>query len=242
MPAIDGSRILVAGGAHRVGRALALDLAEGGADVFVSYHSSVDPAEKTRADIEALGRRSGVIRADAAHPADMAAMVDAAADAFGGLDVYVHCPSAGFEPRDPADVDEPLWDAAVDSTAKGFMFAAQAAHRVMAAAGGGVIVAITDVAGLQPWPRFAPHGAAKAAQIHLVKSLAAAWGRDGVRVCGVAPGPVLMPEGVKGNPDETALGRLGSPTDVAQALRFCIEADFVTGQNVVVDGGRLLRP
>jgi pteridine reductase len=242
MPAIDGSRILVAGGAHRVGRALALDLAEGGADVFVSYHSSVDPAEKTRADIEALGRRSGVIRADAAQPADMAAMVDAAADAFGGLDVYVHCPSAGFEPRDPADVDEPLWDAAVDSTAKGFMFAAQAAHRVMAAAGGGVIVAITDVAGLQPWPRFAPHGAAKAAQIHLVKSLAAAWGRDGVRVCGVAPGPVLMPEGVKGNPDETALGRLGSPADVARALRFCIEADFVTGQNVVVDGGRLLRP
>jgi pteridine reductase len=242
MPAIDGSRILVAGGAHRVGRALALDLAEGGADVFVSYHTSVGPAEKTRADIEALGRRSGVVKADAADPADMAAMIDAAAGAFGGLDVYVHCPSGGFEPRDPADVDEALWDAAVDSTAKGFMFAAQAAHRVMAAAGGGVIVAITDVAGLQPWPKFAPHGAAKAALIHLVKSLAAAWGRDGIRVCGVAPGPVLMPAGVKGNPDETALGRLGDPADVAQAVRFCIEADFVTGQNVIVDGGRLLRP
>jgi pteridine reductase len=242
MPAIDGSRILVAGGAHRVGRALALDLAEGGADVFVSYHTSVGPAGKTRADIEALGRRSGVVKADAADPADMAAMIDAAADAFGGLDVYVHCPSGGFEPRDPADVDEALWDAAIDSTAKGFMFAAQAAHRVMAAAGGGVIVAITDVAGLQPWPKFAPHGAAKAALIHLVKSLAAAWGRDGIRVCGVAPGPVLMPEGVKGNPDETALGRLGDPADVAQAVRFCIEADFVTGQNVIVDGGRLLRP
>jgi pteridine reductase len=242
MPAIDGSRILVAGGAHRVGRALALDLAEGGADVFVSYHTSAGPAEKTRADIEALGRRSGVVKADAADPADMAAMIDAAAGAFGGLDVYVHCPSGGFEPRDPADVDEALWDAAVDSTAKGFMFAAQAAHRVMAAAGGGVIVAITDVAGLQPWPKFAPHGAAKAALIHLVKSLAAAWGRDGIRVCGVAPGPVLMPEGVKGNPDETALGRLGDPADVAQAVRFCIEADFVTGQNVIVDGGRLLRP
>jgi NAD(P)-dependent dehydrogenase (short-subunit alcohol dehydrogenase family) len=242
MPAIDGSRILVAGGAHRVGRALALDLAEGGADVFVSYHTSVGPAEKTRADIEALGRRSGVVKADAADPADMAAMIDAAAGAFGGLDVYVHCPSGGFEPRDPADVDEELWDAAVDSTAKGFMFAAQAAHRVMAAAGGGVIVAITDVAGLQPWPKFAPHGAAKAALIHLVKSLAAAWGRDGIRVCGVAPGPVLMPAGVKGNPDETALGRLGDPADVAQAVRFCIEADFVTGQNVIIDGGRLLRP
>ena len=242
MPAIDGSRILVAGGAHRVGRALALDLAEAGADVFVSYHSSVGPAEKTRADIEALGRRSGVVRADAADPADMTAMVDAAADALGGLDVYVHCPSGGFEPRAPEDVDEILWDTAMDSTAKGFMFAAQAACRVMAEAGGGVIVAITDVAGLQPWPKFAPHGAAKAAQIHLVKSLALAWGRAGVRVCGVAPGPVLMPEGIAGNPDETALGRLGDPADVAQAVRYCIEADFVTGQNVVVDGGRMLRP
>jgi NAD(P)-dependent dehydrogenase (short-subunit alcohol dehydrogenase family) len=242
MPAIDGSRILVAGGAHRVGRALALDLARSGADVFVSYHSSAGPADQTRAEIEALGRRSGAVRADAADPADMAAMVEAAAGALGGLDVYVHCPSGGFEPRDAAYVDEALWDAAMDSTAKGFMFAARAAHRVMAPAGGGVIVAITDVAGLQPWPRFAPHGAAKAAQIQLVKSLAAAWGRDGIRVCGVAPGPVLMPEGIAGNADETVLGRLGSPADVARALRFCIEADFVTGQNVIVDGGRLLRP
>jgi NAD(P)-dependent dehydrogenase (short-subunit alcohol dehydrogenase family) len=182
------------------------------------------------------------VPADAADPADMTAMVDAAADALGGLDVYVHCPSGGFEPRDAADVDETLWDIAMDSTAKGFMFAAQAAQRVMASAGRGVIIAITDVAGLQPWPRFAPHAAAKAAQIHLVKCLAAAWGRDGIRVCGVAPGPVLMPEGVAGNPDETVLGRLGDPVDVAQAVRFCIEADFVTGQNVVVDGGRLLRP
>jgi len=242
MPAIDGSRILVAGGAHRVGRALALDLAGAGADVFVSYHTSVAPAETTRADIEALGRQSGVVRANAADPADMTAMVDAAADALGGLDVYIHCPSGGFEPRAAEDVDEILWDTAMDSTAKGFMFAAQAAHRVMAAQGGGVIVAITDVAGIQPWPKFAPHGAAKAAQIHLLKCLALAWGRDGVRVCGVAPGPVLMPEGIAGNPDETALGRLGAPADVAQAVRYCIEADFVTGQNVVVDGGRLLRP
>ncbi|HET7170809.1 MAG TPA: SDR family oxidoreductase [Gaiellales bacterium] len=242
MPALDGSRILVAGGAHRVGRAIALGLAQDGADVFVSYHSSVGPAEQTRADIEALGRRSGVVKADAAVPAEMTAMVDAATDALGGLDVYVHCPSGGFEPHAPEKVDEALWDAAMDSTAKGFMFAAQAAHRVMKEQGGGVIVAVTDVAGLQAWANFAPHAAAKAAQIHLLKCLALAWGRDGLRVCGVAPGPVLMPEGIAGNPDETALGRLGDPADVAQAVRYCIEAEFVTGQNIVVDGGRLLRP
>src|SRR5690242_16018120 len=146
MPAIDGSRILVAGGANRVGTALALGLAEGCADDCVSYHCSARQAANTRADIDALGRRSGVVWYDAAHPADMTAMVDAAADALGGLDVYIHCPSGGFEPRAPEEVDEPLWDTAVDSTAKGFMFAAQAAYRIMAEAGGGVIVAITDVA------------------------------------------------------------------------------------------------
>ena len=128
-----------------------------------------------------------------------------------------------------ADVSEQLWDAALDSTAKGFMFAAQAAHRHMAAAGGGVIVAITDVAGLQPWPLFGPHGAAKAAQIHLVKSLALAWGRDGVRVCGVAPGPVLLPGGERGATEETVLGTIGEPADVCRAVRFCVESDFAHG-------------
>ena len=239
---VEGLRILVAGGAHRVGRAIALDLAAHGGHVAIGYHSSAEAAEATRAEIAALGVSTAAIRADAGRPEQMAALVEAAAEALGGLDVYVHCPSAGFQPRAAAEIDEALWDAALDSTAKGFMFGAQAAHRVMAAAGGGVIIAITDVAGLQPWPRFAAHCAAKAAQIHLVKCLAVAWGGDGVRVCGVAPGPVLMPEGVEGSTEETVLGRLGDPSDVAGAVRFRIESGFLTGQNVIVDGGRLLRP
>jgi len=240
---LDGTRVLVAGGAQRVGRAIALHLAREGADVAISYHTSAAPAEATRGEIEALGRRSLAIAADAAVPASMAAMVDSAAAALGGLDAYVHCPSGGFEPRLPEEIDEALWEAAVGSTAKGFLFAAQAAHRHMAAAGGGVLVAITDVAGIQPWPRFAAHGAAKAALIHLVKTLALAWGPEGIRVCGVAPGPVLLPDGgERGRTEETALGRIGSADDVAGAVAYCLTAPFLTGQNVIVDGGRLLRP
>jgi NAD(P)-dependent dehydrogenase (short-subunit alcohol dehydrogenase family) len=239
---IAGSRILVAGGAHRVGKAVALDLARAGAGVAISYHSSIEPARVTVAEIAELGVPSALIRADASHPDQMRRMVEQAAAELGGLDVYVHAPSGGFTPRDPEEIDEQLWDAALDSTAKGFMFAAQTAYRLMRPSGGGVIVAITDVAGLQAWPKFAAHGAAKAALIHLVKSLAAAWGKDGVRVCGVAPGPVLMPDAVRGNTEETVLGRLGDPADVAQAIRYCIEADFFTGQNLIIDGGRLLRP
>lgn len=239
---LDGARILVAGGAQRVGRAVALDLAEHGADVAISYHSSAGPAEETAARIAELGRRTAVLQADATRPEQMRAMVEQATAELGGLDAYVHAPSGGFKPIDPQDVDEELWDVAMDSTAKGFLFAAQAAFRAMLPERHGVIVAINDVAAVQPWPRFAHHSAAKAAQAQLVKCLAAAWGQDGVRVCGVAPGPVLMPEGVAGSVDETALRRLGSPDDVAGAIRYLLEAEFVTGTILVVDGGRLLRP
>jgi NAD(P)-dependent dehydrogenase (short-subunit alcohol dehydrogenase family) len=238
---LEGARILVAGGAHRIGRAVALDLARGGADVGVSYHRSEAPGRETAEMIEAMGRRSAIVKADVGIPDQARAMVDTIADALGGLDVYVHAPSGGFRPMRAELIDEALWDEALDSTAKGFLFAAQAAYARMQERGG-AIIAITDVAGLQPWPRFAAHAAAKAAQIHLMKCLAADWGPQGVRVCGVAPGPVLMPEGIKGNPDETALRRLGDPSDVALAIRYCIRADYFTGQNVIVDGGRLLRP
>jgi NAD(P)-dependent dehydrogenase (short-subunit alcohol dehydrogenase family) len=238
---LEGARVLVAGGAHRVGRAVALDLARGGADVGISYHRSEVPARETAGMIQEHGRRSAIVRADVGIPDQARAMVDTVADALGGLDVYIHAPSGGFRPMRAELVDEALWDDALDSTAKGFMFAAQAAYKRMQEHGG-VIIAITDVAGLQPWPRFAAHAVAKAAQIHLMKCLAADWGPAGVRVCGVAPGPVLMPEGIKGNPEETALRRLGDPADVAFAIRYCIGADYFTGQNVIADGGRLLRP
>jgi NAD(P)-dependent dehydrogenase (short-subunit alcohol dehydrogenase family) len=242
MPGLDGSRCLVVGGAHRLGRAIALDLAAAHADVAISYRSSAHAAEQTAAEIAALGVRTAAFAAEAGIPAQLDALIDSAAAELGGIDVMVYCPSGGFLPVRPEEVTEELWDSAHDSTAKGFMFAARAAHRVMAAAGGGVIVAMTDVAGVQPWPLFAAHGAAKAAEMYLVKALAAAWGRDGVRVCGVAPGPVLLPAGTRGDSEETVLGRIGDPDDACRAVRFCIESDFVTGTNVIVDGGRILRP
>jgi pteridine reductase len=237
---LDGARILVAGGAHRLGRAIALDLAGGGADVVISYHSSRGPADETRAEIEQLGRRTAALQADAAVPEQMTSLVEETVGILGGIDCYVHCPSGGFVPRAPEQIDEALWDSAVDSTAKGFMFGSQAAYRHMQP--GSVILAITDVAAMQPWRAFAAHCAAKAAQVQLMKCLALAWGKNGIRVCGVAPGPVLMPDEQRGATEETALGYIGSPEDVCQAIRYLLEAEFVTGQNVIVDGGRLLRP
>jgi 3-oxoacyl-[acyl-carrier protein] reductase len=110
----------------------------------------------------------------------------------------------------------------------------------------GVIVAITDVGGEAPWAAFAAHSAAKAAQIALVKALAKAWGPDGVRVCGVAPGPLDLADDRRREASEraaarTVLGRLQRPAEVGAAVRFCLENDYVTGQNLIADGGFLLK-
>jgi NAD(P)-dependent dehydrogenase (short-subunit alcohol dehydrogenase family) len=109
-----------------------------------------------------------------------------------------------------------------------------------------VIVAITDAGGIEPWAAFAAHGAAKAAQIYLVKALAKAWGRDGVRVCGVAPGPLdspddRRPEATRRAANRTLIGRLERFDEVCHAVRFCVENDYLTGANIIVDGGYLVR-
>jgi pteridine reductase len=138
-------------------------------------------------------------------------------------------------------VTEADWDAALGATAKGAFFVAQAAAPHLRASSLGLLVLIEDVAGYQPWPSFAPHCAAKAAEAMLTRVLARALAPD-VRVCGVAPGPVAVaPEQVERRAAETLLGRVGTPDDVADAVLYLARAPFVTGTSVLVDGGRLLR-
>ena len=241
---VAGARVFVAGGAHRVGRALVLGLAERGARVCFSYHRSAAAAEATLAELRRGVPEARAFRADAGKVEQIQAAVRAAAEALGGLDVLVYAVSGGFRGVPPEQLDEATFDEAVDTTLKGGFFCGQAAYRALGERGG-VIVYLTDVAGLEPWPLFAAHGAAKAGLIHLVKTLARAWAPR-VRVVGVAPGPVLMPawtgpESHRRSAEETVLGRLGSPEDVVSAVAFLIEADYVTGSQIVVDGGKLVR-
>jgi NAD(P)-dependent dehydrogenase (short-subunit alcohol dehydrogenase family) len=116
----------------------------------------------------------------------------------------------------------------------------------MIARGWGRIVNINDVAGLEPWPRFEIHSVAKAGLLMLTRALAQALA-PAVLVNGIVPGTVLMPEEAPAGAAErsaakTVLGRLGSPEDVAAALRYLLSADYVTGHTLVVDGGRMVRP
>jgi pteridine reductase len=211
-------RALVTGGTGRVGSAIALRLEEDGWSVVAS------------------GQSDG----DVSRPDDARALVAQAASELGGLDLLVNGASEGFAPKGVLELTEADWDLAFGATAKGSFFVTQAAARHLRESGGTVVM-IEDVAAYQPWPSFAAHCAAKAAQAMLTRVFARALAPE-VRVCGVAPGPVaVVPEQEERRAAETLLGRVGSPEDVADAVVFLAGADFVTGASLVVDGGRLLQ-
>jgi pteridine reductase len=240
---IAGTRVLVTGGARRLGRAIALGLGEREAQVAFTYHRSAADAEVTAAELSAAGAGGHAVAADLCDGVAAGRAVEQAAAALGGLDVLVHAASGGFVSRDPMDVEPELFAEALGATLTGGFFCAQAARRAMGERG--VIVNITDIAALEAWPLFAPHAAAKAALAQLTRSLARAFA-PGVRVCAVAPGPVLLPDDSgeemrARHAERTALGRLGSPRDVVDAVAYLIEADFVTGAQLVVDGGHSAR-
>jgi pteridine reductase len=210
-------KVLVTGGTGRVGSAIAERLEQEGWTVF------------------AAGRADG----DLTTAEGARALVRAAADRLGGLDLLVNAAGEGFAPRAVMDIEEADWDAAFGATAKGSFFVTQAAAPLLRD-GGGVVVMIEDVAAYQAWPSFAAHCAAKAAQAMLTRVFARALAPE-VRVCGIAPGTVAAePDQIERRAAETVLGRVGSPGDIAEAVLFLARADFVTGTTLVVDGGRLL--
>ena len=252
---LDGARCLVVGGARRLGAVIALDLAAHGADVAVSTRAAAADAAATCEAIERLGRRGLAVTGDAASPEGAAGLVAAAADGLGGLDALVYAVSGPFVPAPPQQIDLRDWQASFDVVATGFFVAARSARERFvgaaprasepAAPTRGVIVAITDVLGSAPSASFAGHGAAKAAQIMLVASLAKAWAPDGVRVCGVAPGPIDLPDDPRREATlraaaRSASGRLVEPGEIARAVRFLIDCDALTGVSLPVDGGALL--
>ena len=187
--------------------------------------------------VVAAGRADG----DVSRPDEARALVERAVEELGsGLDLLVNAAGEGFAPKPFEEVDEADWDAAFGATAKGSFFVTQAAARALREARGCVVM-IEDVAAYQPWPAFAAHSAAKAAQAMLTRVLARALAPE-VRVCGVAPGPVAIERGQEERrAAETLLGRVGSPDDVAEAVLYLAGASFVTGTTLVVDGGRSLK-
>lgn len=233
---------MVTGGARRVGRAVALALAEAGYDLVVAYRTSGEAAEALGADVSAMGRRCAPVRADLAEADAADAIVAAARQSFGRLDLVVNSASS-FEPADLLDVDADAWDDVMAVNARAPHLIVRAAAELLRTARGSV-VNIVDLSAFQPWTAHPHHAVSKAALAHLTRVQARALAPD-VRVNAVAPGAVLRPEAWsserwKSVAARAPLRRAGTPEDVAAAVLYLAEADFVTGQILVVDGGASL--
>jgi pteridine reductase len=242
---LHGKVALVTGGATRVGRAISLAFAQAGADVVVNYNSSATEALRTEADFAALGRRALPFKADVSQADQVQAMVDAAVARFGRLDVLVNSASIWLGTPWP-DASEADWDLLNGVAAKGTFLCARAAAPHLKAHGDGAMVNITDLSALVPFPGYIAHSAAKAAVLNLTYALAAEMA-PAVRVNAIAPGAVLpppdfTPEQINAAAKMNLLQRWGSAENIASAVVFLAQSEFITGVLLPVDGGeRLVR-
>ncbi len=223
------------GAAKRVGRAIALELQRAGARVAVHYRSSRDEAQKTAA----LLGGAPLIQGDQAR--DPERIVREAAAALGGLDLLV-CNAAEFGQAPAASLPRPEFEEMLASNLTGPFYLMVAALPHLRASKGS-IVTLLDVCGTsQVWKGYAHYAASKAGLAALTRLLALEWAPE-VRVNGVAPGTVLA-DSIEGErlAKRVPLGRIGTPEDVARAVRFLAQEPFITGQILTVDGGRSVNP
>lgn len=239
-PPLAGQVAVVTGAAKRIGRSIALRLAAEGADVVVNYLSSQSDAESLVSEIEALGRRAMAVQGDVARRADVQRLFAAAEARFGRLDILVNNAGMFFAAKFE-ELTEEQWDRILNANLKSQFLCAQAAAPIMKRQGKGRIINISSLGGFLPWPAFTHYCVSKAGSIMLTRCLARALAPE-ILVNSVAPGTIQFPGEA---PDEdyirrTPLHRTGTGDDIAGAVAYLASADFVTGQVIVVDGGRAL--
>lgn len=239
---LRGRVALVTGAGRRVGRALAVALGAEGMTVAVHYHASDAGARETARTIEGKGGKASLVKADLT--GDTAArLIDDVVRQLGGLDVLVNS-SAVMERTPLGEVTVAQWDAMMALNLRAPFLLSQAAAPHLARARG-AIVNIADLAAFETWPAYIPHGISKAGVVYMTRALARTLAPD-VRVNGIAPGAVLLPDDWNEDDatklrDSTPLRRLGSPDDVVGAMLYLLRADYVTGETMIVDGGRHVR-
>ncbi len=240
---LEGRVVLITGGARRVGAAIARALHAAGARVLLHYRSSADEAETLAAQLRVARPDSAATHgADLLDPDAPGALVRAAVDRFGRLDLLVNNASS-FYPTPIGSITLAQWDDLIGTNLKAPLFLAQAAAPELRARHG-QIINLVDIHGQRPLKAHPVYCAAKAGLAMLTRSLARELGPE-VRVNGIAPGPVMWPEGPMSEElkreivDKTALKRRGAPEDIARtALFLAKDAPYITGQIIAVDGGR----
>jgi len=248
---LEGKTAIVTGGGTGIGKSIAIEYARAGADVGIASRK-LEHLEPVAKEIAALGRRSFAMAVDVRQEDQVKALVERAVGDWGRLDVMVNNAGASFLSK-PEDISPNGWNAVVQINLNGVFFGCKWAAKQMMAQGGGVIINISSIAGVHGSAMMSHYGAAKAAVINYTRSLAMAWGRQGIRVVCVAPGPVET-EGYVDNlkrvtPDadvvykrvasRVGMGRWGRVEEIAWPCVF-LAADaggFVNGATIEIDGG-----
>jgi pteridine reductase len=242
-PALQNRTVLITGAARRVGAAVARHLHSLGAKLAVHYRTSKADAQSLIDELNEKRPESAIlIAADLLDCSQLAPIVTRTVEAFGRLDVLINNAST-FYPTPVGSITEQQWDDLFGTNLKAPLFLAQAAAPELRKHGG-LIINMVDIHAQRPLPEHPVYCSAKAGLVMLTRSLARELGPE-VRVNAIAPGPILWPEhgmesGLQNEIiDKTALKRMGSPQDIARAIAFfAIEAPYVTGQILAVDGGR----
>jgi NAD(P)-dependent dehydrogenase (short-subunit alcohol dehydrogenase family) len=240
----EGKVALVTGAARRVGKAIALALADRGAHVVITYHNSGAEALTTLGEIEARGVQGLALQGNITRRGDVDSMVRQVIARFGRIDILVNNASNYY--KTPfATLTEEQWDDLVDTNLKGTFLMCKRVGDEMLKAGAGKIINLADWAGFRPYKDYLPYCVAKAGVIALTTALAKTLAPE-IQVNAIAPGPVLLPEDFSNTLRQavvqaTPLKRIGTPDDIAQAVVFLVEgSDFITGAVIPVDGGRLI--
>jgi pteridine reductase len=239
---LSGRVALVTGAAKRLGRHVALRLAQEGVDVAVHYGKSAAEANDLVREIERLGLRSAAFRAELANIAEINQLVADAVAFFGRMDILINSAANFIETKFP-ETTEATWDASLDTNLKAPFFCCQVAAPHLARSGHGVIINFADVGGLLGWREFVPHSISKAGIVMMTRVLAKELAPN-IRVNAIAPGTITMP----GDPPgwealyirQAPMRRSGRPEELADAVMYLIRAEFVTGHVLVLDGGRSL--
>ena len=241
---LTGKVALVTGSAHRVGKAIALELAQRGVHQVVHYSSSEKEALQTASEIAALGLQTIQFKADQSDPAQVNQLFEAIQAAFGRLDILVNSASI-FHQADFLTLSYEDWQRTLAINLSGPFLCTQRAARLMRENGqGGVIINISDTSVFKGWPAYPAHSVSKSGLLMLTKVAARALAPD-IRVNAIVPGMVLEPPGfdvVEGqrSAQRTPIKRPGSAEDVARAVAYLAEEDYLTGSVLTVDGGESL--
>lgn len=244
---LAGKVALVTGGSRGIGRAIALQFADAGADVIVSSRKLPD-LEKVADEIRGMGRQGLAVAAHNAKMDELRNLVEKVKEEFGRIDILVNNAAANPIMCSVLDMEEPPFDIIMNVNIKGYFFLSQAAAKMMAKQGGGVIISISSVGGISPDPGLAAYCMSKAAIIMMTKAMALELGQHNIRVNAIAPGIVKtrFSQALWSNEEiltaelaKMPLRRISEPEEIARtALYLASDAsNFMTGHTVVLDGG-----